>query len=156
MLLTTPTSLSFLEESSLRTNNSSSHIILLSLIIITLSLSLLLLLLLITRSSPVSPVSPLPPLPLFQRSCHHSLSSAAPVLPQSTLSLSSQCCIDFCKASPVISPYLLIPTLTPSLSTLQGCFHFPPGSHINNLPLSHFLYLQLSLSGTHTVFPFQI
>lgn len=41
MLLTTPTSLSFLKESSLRTNNSSFHIILLFFPFITLSLSLL-------------------------------------------------------------------------------------------------------------------
>lgn len=77
----------------------------------------------------------------FQLYCHRSLSSAAPIFPQSTLSLSSQCCIDFRKASPVISPYLLIPTLTPSLSTLQGCFLF------------HTHTQSLSLSGTHCPSP---
>lgn len=81
-----------------------------------------------------------------------SLSSSAPILPQSTLSPSSRCCIDFCKASPVISPYLLIPTLTPSLSTSQGCFHFHAEAHINNLSFS----LSAAFSQAHAVFPFQI
>lgn len=54
MLLTTPTSLSFLEESSLRTNNSFSHIILLSLIIITLFLLITLSLLYPSSSSIVT------------------------------------------------------------------------------------------------------
>lgn len=127
MLLTTPTSLSFLEESCLRTNNSSSHIILHFLYPLpSLSVSLCLL---ITLSFPLPPF-PMPPLPLgFIATV---LSSPAPVFPRSTLSPSSQCCIDFHKASPVISPYLLIPTLTPSFSALQVCFL--SHTHIQCLP----------------------
>lgn len=153
MLLTTPTSLSFLEESSLRTNNSSSHIISRSLIFITPSLSIFLSL---SPSRSLSPL-PLPPVPFFQFYCHCSVSSSAPLLRQSTLSLSSHGCIDFSKASPVISPYLLIPTLTPSLSLhLAGLFPF---SHTNTIssfrPLFH-LSPAIILSGTHSVFAFQI
>ncbi len=145
MLLTTPSSLSFLEESSLRTNNSSSHIILLALIFTTPFLFLS-----HSFSPPHPHVPSLSPIPLTFFTLLSALLSPFSVLcpsspPQSTLSLSSQCCIDFHKAPPVISPYLLIHTLTPSLATLQGCFHFR--THIHNLSLSlyHFLHLQLSL-----------
>lgn len=77
----------------------------------------------------------------FQLYCHHSLSSPAPIFLRFTLSLFSQCCIDFHKAS-VISPYLLIPTLTPSFSTSQGCFHFH-GHPQSFSPSIIFLYLKL-------------
>lgn len=80
---------------------------------------------------PSSPF-PMPPLPLgFIATV---LSSPAPIFPQSTLSLPGQCCIDFHKASPVISPYLLIPTLSRSFSTLQVCFL--SHTHIQSLPVT--------------------
>lgn len=149
MLLTTPTSLSFLEESSLRTNNSSSHIIFLSLIFITPSLSLFFSL------SPLS-LSLSPPFPclLLYPSFSFIVTVLSPPLPQFTLSLTSQCCIDFREASPVISPYLLIPTLTPSLSTLQGCF---PSTHAHTIFPSFSIIFSISsyLCQAHAVFPFQ-
>lgn len=90
--------------------------------------------------------SPTPPCPIshisptFQLYCHHSF----PIFLQSTLSPPSQCCIDFHEASPVISPYLLIPKLT--LSTLQGCCHLPHRYTIS-LSISSFSPLR------RTVFP---
>lgn len=144
MLLTTPTSLSFLKESSLRTNNSLSHHFTIFSIHYPLSLS---------------PYHTLIPSPLFspgsftfQLYCHHSLSSPAPIFLRFTLSLFSQCCIDFHKAS-VISPYLLIPTLTSSFSTSQGCFHFH-GHPQSFSPSIIFLYLELQrLSQAHCLPP---
>lgn len=128
MLLTTPTSLSFLKERSLRTNNSSSHIIL-------LLHSLLLLFLPITLPFPIFHISS-----TFQPYCHCSLPSRAP------LDLSSQCRIDLHELSPAISPYLLIPTL--SISPSQDCFHFCTDTQ------SFFRSAPIACSGT--VFPLQL
>lgn len=90
MLLTTPTSLSFLGENCLRANNSSSHNILLSsFIFITLCLSFYFSL---SPSQPPSPIASF----TFQHDCHQS--SPAPIFYRSTLSWSSQCSIDFYEA----------------------------------------------------------
>lgn len=134
-----------------------SHHLALSYIHHTLSLSLFLF-------SPYHPLIPslssLPPASFASLPASLSPFSLLPCpnfLPQSTLSLSSHSCIDFHKASPVISPYLLIPTLTPSLSLhLAGLFPF---SHTNTISSSLsivFFFISSYLHQAHIVFPFQV
>ena len=104
MLLTTPTFLSFLKESSLRTNNSSSHIIS-HCIFITPSL-------LLSLSPSLTFFQSFPPLPFLQLLLSPFRLLPCSSSPQFTLSLTSQSCIDLHNTSAVISPYLLTQTYT--------------------------------------------